>query len=859
MSTKKVVPMLLAASVLMTGFTGAFLYSNNAAYGITSVDELTDVDHNSWAFDALRDLVEKYNVIEGYPDKTFRGDHTASRYEMAAALNALIRHVGKDIARLGAEKADKEDLAKLAKLQEEFKAELAALQARTSALEDRASKIEAKNEEQDNRLSVLEKLKIYGDVTFGGYADIGDRGGDGSPLPYQGGYAYGPLGVPNVNTYARVKSNATEGFSNAISALGRVRINVDYPIVEDPDGEGIVGPGKIHTRLVAAFGRVSPLLSQSDALRTTTGAGLLSGVSKIAGDASAFNEGIRTSNLQTGVGNRLSNFFVNGLGIAPGAATSSNVVTGSDVRANVYVDSAYYTQEFRSGIPILTDLLPGVDVLPDDENWKTSMKMHMGLIPWRDIFQKSPYTGNEVQQFQNCALLNNAAIPVNINAPTVALEWHQGLGKWTSLDVRTGFSAMDVSDAMSALAITYEGSINYNFGWLADWLDNPGNIYAGGFVINSRSGSNSLVTTATGYNSNQILSTEGFAFGLANSPANFFANQFAVSGKAGGNFGTLFANQNAVVTTNVLRDISTNMGLPGTALTSPAALAAALGINQSQLTNLNTVLPTQTLLNIAANQPLIARAIPAGTTLGAYYNQLLAQFGALGVPAGGLGLTLPGTFNNPGLPAGGNAYGVDTNDNVVGFYAGINQQIHRNAGFFFSYGVMDTGPMSMLTSALQDGTGRNMIYNFASGNLNGNIYGVKSAINGGLEIPLKALHMPWREKDVIGVGYARILPNNALGSSYNGTTFGYGSVLSQQWYNPTVATFNPVTGNWVYPQPAGGLIGASCSEQIVEAYYKVHINDRFSITPNAQFIINRLGDPNNKLMTVLGLRTSFTF
>ena len=427
MSTKRFVPMLLAASVLVTGFTGAFVYSPSA-YGITSVDELSDVDRSSWAFDALRDLVEKYNVIEGYPDKTFRGDHKATRYEMAAALNALIRHIGKDIARLGTEKADKEDLAKLAKLQEEFKAELAALQARTDALEARAAKIEAKNEEQDNRLTVLEKLKIYGDVTIGGFADIGSRGGNGTPWNGQGHRTYTAVGGQRT----AVQSMANEGFSDSISMLGRARINIDYPIVEDLDGEGIVGEGTLHTRLVAAFGRTSPLLSGVDAGRATDGAYMLSGISRVTADSSAFNEGLNTGQ--------------------------------SNTRSNVYLESAYYTQEYRSGIPILTDLLPGVDLLPDDENWKMTLKTKVGLIPWREIFQKSPYQGDETSQFQNTALVNNAAIPVNTVSPMVAFEWHQGLGEWHSLDVKTALSSIDLTDAMSALAITYEGSLNYNWG-----------------------------------------------------------------------------------------------------------------------------------------------------------------------------------------------------------------------------------------------------------------------------------------------------------------------------------------------------------------------------------------------------------
>ncbi|MGD9580303.1 MAG: iron uptake porin [Vampirovibrionia bacterium] len=821
MSTKKLVPTLLAASVLVTGFTGAFVYSPSA-YGITSVDELSDVDRSSWAFDALRDLVEKYNVIEGYPDKTFRGDHKATRYEMAAALNALIRHIGKDIARLGTEKADKEDLAKLAKLQEEFKAELAALQARTDALEARAAKIEAKNEEQDNRLTVLEKLKIYGDVTIGAFADMGGNGGNGSPFLGNGYTTYGYNGTGS--QVATNGSGSTDGFSDGISALGRVRVNIDYPIVEDLDGEGVIGEGTLHTRIIGAYGRVSPMLAGADLGKVGTGSGMLSGVSRVTADASLFNEGVRTTNNQT-----------------LGTALLGRTATGSNTRANLYVESAYYTQEFRSGIPILTDLLPGIDLLPDNENWKMSMKMKAGLIPWREIFQQSPYTGDETQQFQNTALVNNAAIPVNIVAPTVSFEWHQGLGEWHSLDVKTALSAFDVSDAMSALAITYEGSLNYNWGWAADWLDLPGNIYAGGWWVNGRGGSNGMLTSNTGFTDRTVASPQELTAAMANNPIN-----------------TLWAINGPAMTGN-LNNTTTFMGLPVGSLNSPTALAAALGITTAQLSNPNTVLPQATInaINTAAGSFYnAANPLPTGTTLAAYYDQFVRQAIAGGVT----GAMSQGVLNGGNTTTGT----FDDNDNAYGFYVGLNQEIHRGAGLFFSYAVADTGPQSVLLSSLMNGTGANTLLNAAAGlaGTNRNIYGVKSSMNVGLEIPMKALHLPWRHKDVFGIGYAMVSPNDSFGGAYAGTPNAWGAVSAPNgiWVPRNITASTPNSAPVTYTSYSGNAIRTqSASEHIIEAFYKVHLNDRFSVTPNVQFIINRLGDPSNDLMTVIGLRTTFKF
>ena len=57
---------------------------------ITSVSELTDVKPSDWAFQALQGLVQNYGCIQGYPDRTFRGDRSLTRYEFAAGLNSCL-------------------------------------------------------------------------------------------------------------------------------------------------------------------------------------------------------------------------------------------------------------------------------------------------------------------------------------------------------------------------------------------------------------------------------------------------------------------------------------------------------------------------------------------------------------------------------------------------------------------------------------------------------------------------------------------------------------------------------------------------------------------------------------------------
>ncbi len=109
---------------------------------VTSVSELSDVQPTDWAFGALQSLVERYGCIEGYPDRTYRGQRAMTRYEFAAGLNACLDKINEVISAGLADKVSKDDLATLQRLQEEFAAELAALKGRVDALENKVATLE---------------------------------------------------------------------------------------------------------------------------------------------------------------------------------------------------------------------------------------------------------------------------------------------------------------------------------------------------------------------------------------------------------------------------------------------------------------------------------------------------------------------------------------------------------------------------------------------------------------------------------------------------------------------------------------------------------------------------------------------
>ncbi len=140
--------------------------SNDSLNQVNSVFQLRDVSPGEWAFEALRNLVERYGCIAGYPDGTFRGDRALTRYEFAAGLNACLQQIERLIA-ANQGQVSAEDLAALERLMQEFEAELATLGTRVDNLEGRVGFLE------DNQFSTTTKLA--GSVTFMNTLAFGDE------------------------------------------------------------------------------------------------------------------------------------------------------------------------------------------------------------------------------------------------------------------------------------------------------------------------------------------------------------------------------------------------------------------------------------------------------------------------------------------------------------------------------------------------------------------------------------------------------------------------------------------------------------------------------------------------------------
>ena len=134
----------------------------NSIVQVNSVSQLSDVKPTDWAFQALQSLVERYGCIEGYPDKTYRGNRALTRYEFAAGVNACLNRINELIATGTADLVAKEDLVSLQKLQEQFGAELAKLRGRLDALEVQTANLD------QHQFSTTTILKGEAETVFGG-------------------------------------------------------------------------------------------------------------------------------------------------------------------------------------------------------------------------------------------------------------------------------------------------------------------------------------------------------------------------------------------------------------------------------------------------------------------------------------------------------------------------------------------------------------------------------------------------------------------------------------------------------------------------------------------------------------------
>lgn len=134
---------------------------------VTNISQFSDVLPTDWAYQALSNLVERYGCVAGYPDGTYLGRQSMTRFEAAALLNACMDRVT-------------EVTDELRKLQEEFKTELVILTARVDGLDAKVGQLQA------TQFSTTTKLNGEASFILGGVPGYDSRevNADGTTLNY---------------------------------------------------------------------------------------------------------------------------------------------------------------------------------------------------------------------------------------------------------------------------------------------------------------------------------------------------------------------------------------------------------------------------------------------------------------------------------------------------------------------------------------------------------------------------------------------------------------------------------------------------------------------------------------------------
>ena len=112
-----------------------------AAMTASAANPFSDVESDSWAYEAVASLSDQ-NIVEGYPDGTFKGDKHITRYEMAQITARLL-------AKRDSLSADQQSVVD--KLSREYANDLSSLSVRISELEKKTGKT-----------SLLTELRVQG-------------------------------------------------------------------------------------------------------------------------------------------------------------------------------------------------------------------------------------------------------------------------------------------------------------------------------------------------------------------------------------------------------------------------------------------------------------------------------------------------------------------------------------------------------------------------------------------------------------------------------------------------------------------------------------------------------------------------
>jgi hypothetical protein len=180
----------------------------------TPAPQFSDVQPSNWAYQSILNLRDKYGVVAGFPDGTFRPGQPATRAQLAALVSASLDRIS--------EFNTAEDAYLAAALRAEFSKELAKTNARVSALEVAAV---TKASGVGNYVGAGVLLNQQG-VQGNGFNTTQTVGGGNA----QGRYVLGNALGGQVS--ARPYLNVAAGPNSQIGAAGGLLATYDYSVAK---------------------------------------------------------------------------------------------------------------------------------------------------------------------------------------------------------------------------------------------------------------------------------------------------------------------------------------------------------------------------------------------------------------------------------------------------------------------------------------------------------------------------------------------------------------------------------------------------------------------------------------------------
>jgi Carbohydrate-selective porin, OprB family/S-layer homology domain len=364
---------------------------------ITAVSQLSDVRPTDWAFQSLQSLIERYGCISGYPDKTYRGNRALTRYEFAAGLNACLDRVQELISAATTDRASKEDLAILEKLQTEFATELAAIRGRVDSLDTKTATLE--------KQQFTTTTKLQGQTTF----------------------ALNGSNAPNTNAtfLHRSRLSLTTSFSGKDLLLTQLQAgtpNADANSAAQSENQGFkdriatIGESLIKTQVEQVFGPLSFLGVTLDDL----GLGLKNLPTVDAVQEKALGT-LATLSLESGIPLETS--------LALRQTLAQNLETSRSLNRFLQASSSLdYTRNVTANLS-LNRLSYQLPLSPD---------LQIALFPQgyiSDHIDTNRYANNQPQSFSTYGLVNNQLLLANDTPGAgAALHWHPGQ-KWLKLNL----------------------------------------------------------------------------------------------------------------------------------------------------------------------------------------------------------------------------------------------------------------------------------------------------------------------------------------------------------------------------------------------------------------------------------------